>query len=129
MTQPKTLVPRACVPVYKTVAHCPNPAPATVLGDARSSVQRSSEQFAYEADLRSPADCYHSEAYLVGWLVKLYGWRVLEPGTLRRGWNPREVAAAGPLAGVAGPGGRELQPSDQLSSGHVKAEANAREVA
>lgn len=81
------------------------------MGDAISGVQCNLQQFAYEADLRSPADCYHSEAYLIGWLVKLYGWRVLEPGTLRRAWNAREVAAervgrpaapaAEPLAPVA----------------------------
>lgn len=45
-------------------------------------------------DLRSPADCYHSEAYLIGWLVKLYGWRVTEPGTIRRGWNRADAAMA-----------------------------------
>lgn len=47
----------------------------------------------YLPDLRSPSDCYHSETYLIGWLVKLYCWRVLEPGTLRRGWNGPEVTA------------------------------------
>lgn len=47
----------------------------------------------YLPELRSPSDCYHSETYLIGWLVKLYGWRVLEPGTLRRGWNGPEVTA------------------------------------
>ena len=94
MTQPKTPVPAPCVPALDAVTQCPKPAPARVLGDAISGVQRNPQHFAYEADLRSPADCYHSEAYLVGWLVKLYGWRVLEPGTLRRGWNPKEAAAA-----------------------------------
>jgi hypothetical protein len=81
------------------------------LGDAISSGQCNLRQFAQTPNLRSPFDCYHSEAYLIGWLVKLYGWRVLEPGTLRRAWNAREVAAeragrpaapaAEPLAPVA----------------------------
>jgi len=43
-----------------------------------------SARTALTADLRSPADVYHSEAYLIGCLVKLYGWRVIEPGSLRR---------------------------------------------
>jgi hypothetical protein len=75
--------------------------PERVLAAATSGVPSNSRQLAYQADLRSPADCYHSEAYLVGWLVKLYGWRVLEPGTLRRTWNPEKVAlkaAAAPEA-------------------------------
>jgi hypothetical protein len=85
------------------------------LGDAISGVQCNLQQFAYEADLRSPADCYHSEAYLIGWLVKLYGWRVLEPGTLRRAWNAREVAAerAGRLAG---PAAEPLAPVAQVAA-------------
>ena len=93
MTHPEKPAPASCVPALDAVAPCPKPAPERVLGDAISGVHCNLQQFAYEADLRSPADCYHSEAYLIGWLVKLYGWRVLEPGTLRRAWNPRDVAA------------------------------------
>jgi hypothetical protein len=111
MTQPEKPAQATCVPALDTRLPCPKPVPERVLGDAISGVQCNLQQFAYEADLRSPADCYHSEAYLIGWLVKLYGWRVLEPGTLRRAWNAREVAAervgrpaapaAEPLAPVA----------------------------
>jgi hypothetical protein len=111
MTHPEKPAQAICVPALDAYTRCPKPAPTRVLGDAISSVQCNLQQFAYEADLRSPADCYHSEAYLIGWLVKLYGWRVLEPGTLRRAWNAREVAAeragrpaappAEPLAPVA----------------------------
>lgn len=35
-------------------------------------------------DLRSPLDPYHAEAYLIACLVKVWGWRVVEPGLLRR---------------------------------------------
>jgi len=35
-------------------------------------------------DLRSPQDPYHAEAYLIACLVKVWGWRVIEPGVLRR---------------------------------------------
>lgn len=34
---------------------------------------------------RGPYDCWHSEEYLIGWLVKGFGWRVLEPGVIARG--------------------------------------------
>ena len=71
-----------------------NPVPAEVLGDAIPSVQAKSTPVQLVPDLRSPLDCYHSEAYLIGCLVKLYGWRVIEPGLLRRRWNGPEVAAA-----------------------------------
>lgn len=109
MTQPKTPAPPPCVPVYDTYELCPKPGPATGLGDPISGVQCNLQGCAYQADLRSPADCYHSEAYLVGWLVKLYGWRVLEPGTLRRGWNPRDAAAAAaPAADAAAPQALEV---------------------
>jgi hypothetical protein len=94
MTQNQKAAQAVCVPVYDEGTHCPNQGPARVFGDATYSVGEKLTGFAYQADLRSPLDCYHSEAYLIGWLVKLYGWRVQEPGTLRRGWNPREVAAA-----------------------------------
>lgn len=46
---------------------------------------------------RGPGDCWHSEEYLIGWLVKTHGWYVLEPGVLRRRWRPRPPAVAGPL--------------------------------
>jgi len=46
---------------------------------------------------RGPSDCWHSEEYLIGWLVKTHGWYVLEPGVLRRRWRPRPAAVAGPI--------------------------------
>ena len=27
---------------------------------------------------------WHSEAYLIAWLVRCHGWRVIEPGLMRR---------------------------------------------
>lgn len=75
-----------------------NPVAASVLEDATYSVEPKTTQVSLVADLRSPADCYHSEAYLIGCLVKLYGWRVIEPGVLRRRWNGAEVAAAQQVA-------------------------------
>jgi hypothetical protein len=83
----------ACVPALDTCTQCPNPSAATDPSDATYSACSGLHLAPLVADLRSPADCYHSEAYLIGWLVKLYGWRVMEPGVLRRGWNGREVAA------------------------------------
>ena len=83
----------ACVPVYDTCTQGPNPGPETVFEGATGGVQSGLHQAPLIADLRSPGDCYHPEAYLIRCLVKLYGWRVIEPGVLRRGWNGREVAA------------------------------------
>lgn len=71
---------------------------ARVLEDATYSVEHKTKHVSLVADLRSPADCYHSEAYLIGCLVKLYGWRVIEPGVLRRRWNGAEVADAQEVA-------------------------------
>jgi hypothetical protein len=115
MTHPEKPALASGVPALDAVTRRPKPVPTGVLGDAISGVQCNLQQFAYEADLRSPADCYHSEAYLIGWLVKLYGWRVLEPGTLRRAWNAREVAAerAGRLAG---PAAEPLAPVAQVAA-------------
>lgn len=94
MSQTEKAPLTGCLSVSPVDRPCPNPAPATVLEDASYSVSSRVQHDAITADLRSPADCYHSEAYLIGWLVKLYGWRVMEPGTLRRAWNGREAAAA-----------------------------------
>jgi hypothetical protein len=54
--------------------------------------------------LRGPGDVYHDEAYLIGWLVKTHGWRVVAPGILRRTWQPERsvTAATGRLAPEAG---------------------------
>lgn len=35
-------------------------------------------------DTRSPGDPWHSEAYLIACLVRSHGWRVMEPGLMRR---------------------------------------------
>jgi hypothetical protein len=53
-------------------------------------------------DVRGPLDVWHPESYLVGWLVRLYGWRVVEPGLLRRCRRPVAGAASRvpPVAGV-----------------------------
>lgn len=83
----------ACVPVYDTCTQSPNPDSATVFEGATGGVQSGIHLAPLVADLRSPADVYHPEAYLIGCLVKLYGWRVLEPGVLRRRWNGGDVAA------------------------------------
>lgn len=102
MTQNKTPVAPAGVPALDAVTQCPKSVPARVLGDAISGGQADPAQSASLADLRSPADCYHPEAYLIGCLVRLYGWRVTEPGTLRRSWRAQEVRLAAAPAATAG---------------------------
>lgn len=94
----ETQGPEACVSVYDQDAHCPNPAAARVLENATYSVCSNLQPCAVTADLRSPADVFHPEAYLIGALVRLYGWRVVEPGVLRRSWRGSEVAAAREVA-------------------------------
>ena len=53
----------------------------------RCSVKLTPDETA-RPDTRSPYDPWHSETYLIGCLVKAHGWRVTEPGTLRRPWRP-----------------------------------------
>lgn len=85
MSQPKTLSTIACVPVYDEGTQSPKPVAARVYAPATCGVCGQLPPDEYLADLRAPADCYHSEQYLIKWLVRLYGWRVIEPGSLRRG--------------------------------------------
>jgi hypothetical protein len=85
MTQTKTPGNTACVPVYNTCAQCSNLPKRRIYAPPICSVCSKPQLGQLTADLRSPADVYHSEAYLLRCLVKLYGWRVLEPGSLRRG--------------------------------------------
>lgn len=98
MTHSENPVVPACVSASDAVPFCPNPVPAADLHDAICVAKCKTQPLAYQADLRSPADVYHSEAYLIGWLVKLYGWRVVEPGTLRRAWRPAAPAAELPAS-------------------------------
>jgi hypothetical protein len=53
----------------------------------RCSVQLTPDETA-RPDTRSPYDPWHSEAYLIGCLVKTHGWTVTEPGTIRRFRRP-----------------------------------------
>lgn len=93
MTLPENAGPAPCLSVYDENTRRPKPATATVLEDTRSSVSSKVQHLDVTPDLRSPADCYHPEGYLIGALVRLYGWRVMEPGCLRRAWRGSEVAA------------------------------------
>lgn len=85
MTQPRTQAQTACVSVFDASRHVQNPGPERLLSDTRDGVQP-------KPITRGPGDCWHSEAYLIGWLVKTHGWRVLEPGTLVKGNLEQEAA-------------------------------------
>lgn len=54
-------------------------------------------------DTRSPGDPWHSEAYLIACLVKTHGWRVMEPGLMRRcsGLERSVTTPANRAAGLA----------------------------
>jgi hypothetical protein len=101
MTQTKTPGTTACVPVYDTCTQCPNSPKERIYAPPICSVCRKLQPGQLTADLRSPADVYHSEAYLLRCLVKLYGWRVLEPGSLRRGMGANQPPLAPAGAGAA----------------------------
>lgn len=76
MAKPKNPAGTACVPVFDAYTQGENPGPASDPGHTT-----------YSDGLpvtRSPYDVWHSEQYLIGWLVKTHGWRVIEPGLLRR---------------------------------------------
>lgn len=60
------------------------PCPATEDSQTTHSVPAEFSGTALTAELKSPSDCYHSEKYLLEWLIRLYGWRVMEPGVLRK---------------------------------------------
>lgn len=104
MTQPRKQPTAACVSVYDTEGDGQNSGPDRVSGATRSSASHESlysEPESSQASLRrsafgekqppagipvtrGPYDCWHTEAYLIGWLVKGHGWRVLEPGVIVR---------------------------------------------
>lgn len=94
MSQAKKPVTLGRVTVYDKVTQDEIPGPAKDLSDSRYSVSPVNAPAGLYADLRSPLDVFHPEAYLIGCLVKLYGWRVTEPGTLRRTWSAGELRAA-----------------------------------
>ena len=64
--------------MFDAGAHGQNSVPERSLSDTRGSVQAN-------PITRGPSDCWHSEAYLIGWLVKTHGWVVLEPGLIAKG--------------------------------------------
>ena len=108
MSSPSDPGPTAPQSAYLCKTHVretENPCGAGVFADLEPSPVSGCDGTALTAELRSPSDCYHSEKYLIGWLVRLYGWRVLEPGLLSRCRVPRE---ARPVP-CPGPEGCELE--------------------
>lgn len=101
MTQTKTVGTTACVPVYDTFTQCPDTPKERNYAPPTCSVCAKLQPGQLTADLRSPSDVFHSEAYLMRCLVKLYGWRVLEPGSLRRGLGSNQPPQATGRAGAA----------------------------
>lgn len=58
---------------------------------------------------RSPYDCWHSESYLIGWLVKTHGWRVVSPGRMERPRLARTAPQVLPLATQAPQAGNQAE--------------------
>jgi len=82
----------ACVPVYDNGTQDRIYPKDADIASTSHSVNAENAIGACVADLRSPFDCYHSEAYLIGCLVRLYGWRITQPGWMRRGWRAESQA-------------------------------------
>ena len=101
MSHPKTQAPTARVSVFDTSTQCPESQPSHSKEDATSAdraaqwenctgpePQQKLSPFGLKVAppplpvTRGPYDCWHTEQYLIGWLVKGHGWRVLEPGVL-----------------------------------------------
>lgn len=76
------------------LTQCPTEPEAAVEGAATRSVRPPSHAPEGVPDVRGPFDVWHDEAYLIGWLVRLHGWYVLEPGVLRRRWRPDAAVRA-----------------------------------
>lgn len=111
MTQPRTTAAAACVSVFDTGGSVQFPgrpsqwedatsgdvAPAPAPDPAPDPAPRTLSPFGEKQPpplvpvTRGPYDCWHTEKYLVGWLVKGHGWRVLEPGVLVKGNLQREA--------------------------------------
>ena len=107
MSHPETQAPdslRTCIrPDYATSKN-PVGAPEEA---TRSGESHQSHRVFGVPVTRGPSDVWHSEEYLIGWLVKTHGWRVISPGLMRRSWRPDQSATApgGPL----GPGSEARQ--------------------
>lgn len=87
MSSPSDSGPTALQSAYLRKTHLRKseiPCPTTDLSQTTCSVPAEFSGTALSAELKSPSDCYHSEQYLLGWLIRLYGWRVMEPGVLRK---------------------------------------------
>jgi hypothetical protein len=74
---------------------CPD-APLAVKGGFQAHQIEDSHHEPGRPDTRGPGDVWHDEAYLIGWLVKCHGWRVVEPGLIRRTWKPEASVTALP---------------------------------
>lgn len=79
-TQPLT----GCVSVSKAVTHSPTLESLGAEAHPNQHHIGESHPSAGVPVLRGPGDVFHTEAYLIGWLVKCHGWRVIEPGLIRR---------------------------------------------
>jgi hypothetical protein len=91
----------ACVPAYDTKRQIRPDAPLAVGADVSAPHIYDSHPEPGRPDVRGPQDVWHDEAYLIGWLVKCHGWRVVEPGLIRRSWRPEASVTALPNRAAA----------------------------
>lgn len=86
MTQTRPPVPASRASVFDAETQCPNAeVPAQWEDPTGSGAPIPTPRGGQSPITRSPSDCWHSEGYLIGWLVKTHGWRVVEPGLLVKG--------------------------------------------
>ena len=84
MSQLETSSPPTCVPAYDAKSKSPEVPPAGAPAAPAPHQIGDSHPAAGVPVTRGPGDVWHSEAYLISWLVKTHGWRVIEPGLIRR---------------------------------------------
>jgi hypothetical protein len=84
MAQLENPVAQPCVPVSTDVTHSPNPPDLPPEGCTTCSGEPVLRWQNPPPLSCSPYEVVVAEPVLIGQLVKLYGWRVIEPGLIRR---------------------------------------------
>lgn len=94
MSQNKIPGDGGCVSVSHEVTQSPNGSMHPAGSDSTTPQIQESHPAAGVPVTAGPYDIWHDEAYLIGWLVRCHGWRVVEPGLIRRSWQPERSVTA-----------------------------------
>jgi hypothetical protein len=94
MSQNKIPGDTSCVPVSHVGTQGPNGSTHPEGSPSTTHHIQESHPAAGVPVTAGPYDVWHDEAYLIGWLVRCHGWRVVEPGLIRRSWQPERSVTA-----------------------------------